>query len=275
MNIVYHNHTLKNVPSVFHADGSLMRFRFHRVVHRIIERDYHRQLMEGEFSRLNETVLVETVEGKEVQWTLVDPNEARNFPVEIAMIQKSPEADEEFMRHAFTLTKLPPIYHWEGVYVDHACPTVDPSHVDSYHSPKKIVGIAIAHFRIWQEFYRRYRNGDQDKRILIFESGLRCAQDFCGDIALEQVASTTKDVFFIGWCHIELAATEPPYCLHAYSITVRAAGFLLSNFFPCDAPCDVTVQRLCKGGKLTWALASVENSPTPKYKTEGLMRQEW
>ena len=274
VNIVYHNHTLKNVPSEFRADGFLEQFHFHRIVRRIIGNDYHRRLIEGEFSIFNDTFLIEIAEGKEALWQLVDPNEQRNLPVEIALIQKSPEADEAFIREAFTVPDMPRVYYWDGIYIKRGCPTVNPPYVDRKHSPAKIVGTSMAHYRVWQEFYRRYRDGDQDKRILIFESGLRCAQDFCGDIALEQIASTTKDIFYIGWCHMQHAITDPPYCFHAYSISVRAATFLISNVYTCDRATDVAVRRLCRNGNLTWALAAVED-PLRPFQTEGLMRQEW
>ena len=275
VDVTYHNHTMRNVPCVFHSDGSLKKFQFHRIIHRILGNDYHRQSIEGEFSVLNDTFLIEVAEGKEYLWNLVDPNERRNFPVEIAFIQKTPDADEAFLRHAFTVPNLPRVYHWDGIYVKQGCPTVIPSHVDSEHSPAKIVGTSMAHYRIWQEFYRRYRDGDQDKRILILEGGIRCAQDFCGDIALEQVALTTKDIFYVGWCHMQLeAVTDPPYCFHAYSISVRAAAFLVSNVYTCHRPTDVAVRFLCRDGNLTWALAAVEDPLLP-FQTEGLMRQEW
>lgn len=276
MDIVYHNHTIKNVPSSFYPDGSLKQFGFRRVVHRIIGNEYHRGLVGSEFSSWNDTYLIETVKSKEILWKLVDPNEAKKFPVEIALIHKSPEDDEEFMRHAFTASSdIPPVYHWEGIYVKGACPTGDPSYLDSNHSAAKIVGTSMAHFRVWQEFYRRFRYGDQDKRILILEGGLRCAQDFCGDIALEQIAFTTKDILYIGWCHMQLAITEPPYCLHAYSISVRAAAFLLPNVYTCNRATDISIRRLCNEGKLTWGLASIEDQQPPDFHTEGLMRQEW
>ena len=267
--ITYHNHTRKNVPCVFTAEGSLNRFLFHRVIHRRKGIDYHRQSIEGTFTAFNDTFLLEIAEGKEALWKLVDPNELRNFPVEIAIIQKTPEADEAFMHHAFTVPSMPRVYYWDGIYVGQGCPTVDTLHGDSNHTPAKIVGTSMAHYRIWQEFYRRYKGGDQDQRIFILEGGIHCAQDFCGDIALEQIASTSKDILYVGWCHMQHGITSPPYCLHAYSISVRAAALLIPNVYPCLGPADVTVRQLCRGGNLTWALAAVEDPLLP-FQTEGL-----
>ena len=214
--------------------------------------------------------------GDEFVWRRVAENETRNNLAEIAILSKRNVRDAGFLRTAFSNDR-PPLYHWDGVYGVNECPTTRVQYVDKGHSPTKIIGITSAHYRVWQEFYRRHRYGDLNTRILIMEGGIRCNHDFCGDIAIEHAKATDKDILFLGWCYFETKSnfSDPPLCAHAYSISVRAANMLMNNIFPCTSPVDVQLANLCKDGILSWGTVRTGANYSVPYKTVGLIRQDF
>ena len=270
LQITYHGHSLKPVGLSFLPNGEQLQFE--------LKRDDQGQLRGGHhegtpsiFKAINNTHLLEVQGDKELLWERESDDEVKNQLVEVAMIGRN----EDFIREAFSPSSTPPVYYWDGVYGLNECPTVEMSHLDQDHTASKIIGITIAHFRIWQEFYRRHRFGDEEQRILILESDIHCSREFCGDIAIEHINRTDKDLLFIGWCNI-VDSSKPPKCTHAYSISVRAAKILINNVFPCVRPIDDQLSELGDSGDLTWATANIGKDYVVVWKTEGLILQnDW
>ena len=234
------------------------------------------------FTALNETHLIEACGANDFLWVKVSDMSSGNKLVEIAILTKKINEtiirNDEFINHAFTGDAKPPVYYWTGVYGIDKCPTNDVFHIDQYHSASKIIGIVLAHYRVWQEFYRRYKDGDPERRILILEADVHCSRRFCGDIAIEHINRTDKDFLFIGWCRARNSdMSKVPVCAHAYAISVRAAKVLIDNIFPCVSPVDDQVVELCNEGKLTWATVGLDEIQSTEqiydFRTSGLIRQ--
>ena len=270
--ITYHHHLIQVEKCEFLPNGELVQFE--------LPWDHIGRLRGAQPSELasvikvfNSTHLTEAQGNKVRLWERVANEVAENKLVEIAMIQKPNTHNTAFIHKAFTLSPMPSVYYWDGIYGVSECPTTEVMFKDKYHDASKIIGITLAHFRIWQEFYRRYRDGDQRQRILILESDIHCHREFCGDIALEYINNTNKDILFIGWFYMDRHhGNKPPLCSHAYSISVAAAKILIDNVFPCSLPVDDQIARACERGILTWDTAGAKEDQR-LGQTAGLIRQ--
>lgn len=272
--ILYHHYKLTNVSFKLSDDGELTHFRFPAPRNHPL--DGRQQILESSFRVLNASYLEEIQGVKKYLWKYLPNHESRNNLVEVAFLEKYPSRDRKFIENAFSPQTRPPVYFWEGVYGISSCPTTPLKYIDKTHSASKIMGITMAHFRIWQEFYRRFRYDDQSRRLLILEGGVRCARSFCRDLAMEYINSVSEDILFLGWCYMsaEVGFEDPPVCAHAYSISVKAAKILLNHIFPCISPIDGQIANLCKEGKLTWERVTAQGNRIRRGKTMGLIRQE-
>ena len=265
--ISYHNHTLRSSHSTMH-DDILKNFQIHRVVHLFDNHTYHRQIITSSFTSLNDSYLSELQHHQEYLWKLIDEKETKNSILEIALIHSQQTSDETFIHHAFTLPTLPFIHHWHQTHSEHSCPNNE-----NHPLSEKTISITLTHLKIWQEFFQKYSTVDSNQRILIFQGGIRCVEDFCGDIALEQSSLTSKDVLFLGWCYKEdkPVMTNPPHCAHAYSISVKAAKVLVDRISPCMKSVGDQIFELCKQGELTWETAITKDNT---HSNLGLFRLE-
>jgi len=118
------------------------------------------------------------------------------------------------------------VYHpnthlWSSVKSDE-CPTHVMENTDLAHEPNKIMGTTLAHYRVWQEFYRRYQDSPE-QRIIIFEGDAECAVPYCGDKAISQMKQSKEDVMWLGWCWYTGAG--PPFCL----VRLAICSFMLTS----------------------------------------------
>ena len=273
--VEYHQHSLETESS-FSPNGELVklevRWNQHRHTHGSL-----RARISSQFTALNESHLTEASDDERSLWERSPDISKKQKLVEIAVLKKKTHNDpslghDAFIHRAFSRNSTPPVYYWDGVYGIDQCPTTDVRYLDKNHSASKVIGIALAHYRIWQEFYRRHRDNDPESRILILEADIRCSREFCGDIAIEHINRTDKDVLFIGWCRVRNNDTSaPPVCAHAYSISVKGAKVLLGNVFPCISPVDGQISNLCQEGMMTWATVTSEENRL--MQTSGLIRQ--
>ena len=272
--VEYHTHSIET-ESRFSPSGELTNLEVfwdrYRHTHGSL-----RARTSSQFAAFNESHLIESFGDTEFVWERVSDVDAKQKLVEIAVLTKKARNDEvfhndAFIQHAFS-SNTTPVYYWDGIYGVNECPTFDVRHLDKDHSASKVIGIVLAHYRIWQDFYRRYRNGDPESRILILEADVRCSRDFCGDIAIEEINRTNKDLRFVGWCRVRNKnMSAPPLCAHAYAISVKAAEVLLKNVFPCLDPVDGQIFTLCLTGLLSWTKVNAEENRL--LQTSGLIRQ--
>ena len=273
--IEYHHHSIET-ESHFSPNGELTNFEVRWDRYRRMHGSL-RARVSSVFTALNKSHLTEAFGDAEFIWERVDDVSTKQKLVEIAVLKKKVRNEtivhkDAFIHHAFSMNSIPPVYYWDGVYGIDECPTTGVRHLDTDHSASKVIGIVLAHYRIWQEFYRRHKDSDPESRILILEADIRCSREFCGDIAIEHINRTDKDLLFIGWCRVRNNdMSAPPLCAHAYAISVKAAEKLLTNVFPCLSPVDGQIFTLCKDGKLSWALAG--NDENHLMHTSGLIRQ--
>ena len=273
--INYHGHSLRSEDSSFLPSGELLQFGLRRDDQGHL-RGAHHAGKPCVFKAVNETHLLEVRGDKSLLWER-EAAEVKSQLVEIAVIQNPNHRSDEFIREAFSPSRaVPPVYYWDGVYSVSECPTTEIQGLGTYHNASKLIGITMAHLRVWQEFYRRHRDGDHRRRILIFEADIHCAFEFCGDLALEHIDRSDRDVLYVGWCRI-IDPSHPPYCAHAYSISVRAAKILIDNVFPCLSPVDTQLSNLGDSGILTWAAVEVDTrEDMVKWHTAGLILQnDW
>ena len=155
---------------------------------------------------------------------------------------------------------MPPVTRWTGISLVKDCPSAEdnpPKYDPRYIS--QFAGITMEHLKVWQHLFSKYGRTRPNMRILILEGGTRCAREYCSELAYEQIAHTDKDLLYLGSCNKRNNFHDPPHCLYAYSISVRAAEVLMFNIFPCLEPLAVQIAELCKQGKLTWDVASIES----------------
>jgi len=183
--------------------------------------------------------------------------------IEVALITDTTNQDKVSQGYVFldetfpeSGTFHPNTYLWSGLWAEE-CPTHPMENTDKDHNGSKIIGTTMAHYQIWQEFYRRHQDSENpQQRIIIFEDDAECAVPNCGDIAIKQLLKVDYDIVWLGWCWY-YGGWIPPFCLHAYSINVRAAKVLTQNVFPCVRPGDNFVADLGRQGVVSWTLANV------------------
>ena len=270
--IKYHDHPLKSEDSKFLSSGGLLQFVLRRNDQGRL-RGAHHAGTPSVFKAINETHLLEASGNKELLWRRTSADEVKNQLVEVAMIQNPNNRNDAFIREAFSPSRTPPVYYWSGVNGVSACPTIK-TKVDANHTSSKTIGTTMAHIRIWQDFHWRHRSDDRGQRILILESDVHCSREFCGDIAIEHIERTDKDMLYVGFCYKD-DPSHPPYCSHAYAISVRAAKILSTNVFSCVSPVDTQMAKLGDSGDLTWATVDTAEDIV-MFQTAGLILQnDW
>lgn len=118
----------------------------------------------------------------------ISRQKTKTFTFEIALIvdpsnDEKVKATKSFLEDSFPGQTY---QQWSGVQVD-GCPTVNPLGLDEWHPASKLVGIAMAHKRIWEEFLFRDTSPDEDIYVVVFEDDAVCAVARCGDLAIEQI----------------------------------------------------------------------------------------
>ena len=269
--IKYHDHLLKPGNCKFLPSGELLQFELKRDDQGHL-RGSHHDSTPSTFKSIDDTHRLEVYGDRELLWTRESPDEVKNQLVEIAMIQNPNNRSDAFIREAFSPSRTPPVFYWDGVYGISKCPTTQ-TKTDKDHSATKVIGTTMAHIRIWQDFYWRHRSNDEGQRILILESDVHCSREFCGDIAIELINRTDKDLLFIGWCVFN-DSRRCPLCLHAYFISVRAARILSTDVFPCVNAGDEQISAMGNSGVLTWATVDTGKNRV-KLRTDGLILQDW
>lgn len=228
-----------------------------------MRRKHRHATIRSEFHPLNESHLLESFHGRSFIWKLTEGDESwnPNAGTDVIYHSSSPTKDDDtFLREILGKPDMPPINQWIGDKVARDCP------IDDNNTPKydpryvsRFAGITMEHLKVWQTLYSKYGKTQPGMRILILEGGTRCAREYCAELAYEQIAHTDKDILYLGSCDKRNNSTEPPLCLHAYSISTRAAEVFIFNIFPCLEPLAFQIAELCKRGKITWDVASMEN----------------
>ena len=170
-----------------------------------------------------------------------------------------------------------PIHLWDAVWTG-ACPTGSmASHQldKDVHPPSKLIGISMAHQRIWQEYYRRHRHTGKRGYIVIMEDDAICEKTpWCSDQAQKHLQSSTADLVYLGWC-VYKGKPKPPLCTHAYAVTPRGARTLFREIFPCDIPLDIGMSKFGETGAINWEVADLNGaSQLVEMNTAGLWRQQ-
>jgi hypothetical protein len=207
---------------------------------------------------------------------------------------------ETFINRTFTEHRRPNfVQYWQPSFRSHGCPTF-PFNNDSHHSSGKVVGTTLTHYLVWQEFYRsaawrQCAEVDCDGWQLIFEGDAQCGVEDCEGETRRALAAARSDVVYLGWCDgfkmikdedKKLHKTGPPFCLHAYAITVSAARILLDKVYPCLLPADNQLRTLGLAGAISFELADMTGTtPLPVVlsrekrqgtePTEGIFHQDW
>lgn len=101
--------------------------------------------------------------------------------IEISMIVDTGNAEKYAKSKTFMSSYFPDdilIKEWSGVYAE-GCPTVKPLGQDEWHSPAKLVGISMAHKRIWEEYIFRNKTSESDY-LIVLEDDIICAVSLWG-----------------------------------------------------------------------------------------------
>jgi DNA polymerase III epsilon subunit-like protein len=102
----------------------------------------------------------------------------------------------------------------------------------------------IAHGLIWEHFIRersRANSTNENDAIIVFEDDVFEARENAAELAVKAVENMKTDFLFLGHCcHYKL--DEPPYCLHAYAMTLRGAKKMLPHLDHCGDPIDWQVR---------------------------------
>lgn len=150
----------------------------------------------------NESLMEYTPQGIK-EWKLV---EKINNVHEIAMIIESNKHTQAqvFFNHSFPNrddydNDALQFYEWSGVFAGE-CGTSPPNtYHDKSHTRAKIIGITMAHKRVWEDFaHRNFKDKDKDNDklsnklnknsyIIVFEHDAICERRDCGRLAIEQI----------------------------------------------------------------------------------------
>jgi len=223
--------------------------------------------------------------GEATTWTL-----ALRRVVEAAIIldvtneKQRRDADKFASTHLRRLvSRGAPIHKWGSVVARGLeCPTYHPKEINPTHWPDKIVGITVAHKRIWEDFALRYSNQTSDNSpfLIVFEKDALCAVENCGHIALNVLSSAREDLVYLGWCWQQLATGLYPRCTHAYALSVRGAVILSAYVKVCREHVDMQMAEAEEKALITWRLADVPKDAKPLLNltarhTHGLFIQNW
>lgn len=161
------------------------------------------------------------------------------------------------------------IGHWPPVFTGN-CPTLPGHPAIAYRAegPGKHAegferGLLIAHKIIWDDFL--YRSEPQslnftDGVLMIFEDDVFPRIPNFVERALSEVYHMNVDLKFLGWCFGDRNNLEtPPYCTHAYALTLAGIRKLTSFVVPCGPSVDVQMIAVAKKKQISWAYASLES----------------
>jgi hypothetical protein len=94
----------------------------------------------------------------------------------------------------------------------------------------------------------------------IFEGDVLCntaISDNCGLETIQQVMSSTEDLFYVGWCKDDIE--EAPHCTHAYSLSIKGALILDKLVHLCHS-IDIQIYDIMINNKITWAYAKLPSN---------------
>ena len=176
-----------------------------------------------------------------------------------------------------------PIRKWGSVVAQGLeCPTHQ-QREDPNHTADKIVGITMAHKRIWEDFAARNANqtaSDNSPFLIVFERDALCAVEDCGNHALNAIQSAREDLIYLGWCWQKLPTGDFPRCAHAYAVSARGAK-ILNNFVKiCGEHVDYQIAVAEEKALITWKLTEAPSDAKPLLNlserlTHGLFIQDW
>jgi hypothetical protein len=99
----------------------------------------------------------------------------------------------------------------------------------------------LAHGLIWEHFIRTRENStNENDAIIIFEDDVHEARPDAAEWAIKAVVNMTTDFLYLGHCCQENPKV-PPYCLHAYAMTLRGARKMWPKLDQCAGPIDTQV----------------------------------
>jgi len=177
-----------------------------------------------------------------------------------------------------------PIRKWGSVVAKGLeCPTYQPNEINPTHWPDKIVGITMAHKRIWEDFAARNANqtsSDNSPFLVIFEKDAMCAVEGCGNHALKAIQGAKEDLVYLGWCWQKLQTGNFPRCAHAYAVSVRGAKFLNEFVEICNEHVDYQMAVAEEKALISWKLIEPPSDARPLFNstvriTHGLFIQDW
>lgn len=123
-------------------------------------------------------------------------------------------------------------------------------------------GLLLAHKEIYEDFVWRAEQGSapfDDGSIIVFEDDVYPRVEDYAEQALKIAANMTEmglDLLFLGWCYADMRQKLiPPFCTHAYVVSLSGARKLVENSIPCGPSIDVQFIGLAKAGILKWDYA--------------------
>lgn len=95
------------------------------------------------------------------------------------------------------------------------------------------------------------RKSERTSVAIIFEGDAVCAVTNCRELLLEQISimKPDTDFLFLGWCW-HYSSSTPPFCAHAYVVTIAGARFLNDNVDACGRAIDVQIKELGENSTL-------------------------
>jgi hypothetical protein len=198
----------------------------------------------------------------------------------IAMLTDTSDADAMTKARNLSSSLLPlalsvQTSYWGGV-VTSDCAY---SKVISRRGRGKEVGITLAHYRIWKDFVRhptRANEAEAAAVLVVLEADAICGVENCGQAMWSAVRQMSSDYMFLGWCDLPKPAAgplTPPYCTHAYAVTVAGARALLDKVDLCGKAVDEQIKALMRvhlRGHIAWEKAPLgdhSNSSTASTPT--------
>lgn len=155
---------------------------------------------------------------------------------------------------------------WPPVFTNN-CPTLPGHPAIGYraegagkHAEGFERGLLMAHKTLWADFVYRSQQTPHDFKngvLIVFEDDVFPRVTDFVEATLKETVDMKVGLKFLGWCLGNPFQHEtPPYCTHAYAVSLDAAKKMANGVIDCGPSIDVQMISMAKSGVVTWDFAA-------------------
>ncbi len=181
---------------------------------------------------------------------------ARHFHVQSFIQNFTQQLGQLLPGTAFTFAQWPPVF-------TNNCPNLPGHPAIAYraegpgkHSEGFERGLLMVHKTIWSDFV--YRSTQEPNKftngtLIIFEDDVFPRVPNFVEATLKETIDMKVGLKFLGWClGNPFQHEQPPYCTHAYAISLDAALTMAAGVIDCGPSIDVQMINMAKTIPISW-----------------------